>query len=192
MAHIYTKTGDQGQTSLGDGTRVEKFSARIEVYGDVDELNSVLGCCLAALPTDGTGPGETLRIALTDIQIQLFDLGGMIADPRRCQQEASKQSHPFPVRSLEILIDALSEHLPPLQSFILPGGSPAAGFLHLGRTVCRRAERKAVALARKEALPPTAIMYLNRLSDFLFTAARTANAAAGVADVPWQPAEQDQ
>ncbi len=191
MARIYTGTGDQGQTSLGDGTRTEKFSARIDLYGDIDELNSVLGCCLTALPSGDAGSLQTLRVALADIQSQLFELGSVIADPGRCQAFAEDSEHPFPVRSLEILIDSLTLELSPLKSFVLPGGTAGSGFLHLGRTVCRRAERKAVALAQDEPLPAAALVYLNRLSDFLFTAARSVNAASGIEDVLWLPSGQE-
>ncbi len=191
MARIYTRTGDQGQTSLGDGTRTTKSALRVDLYGDIDELNSALGCCLAVLPPAAEGPGGTLRIALTDIQSQLFALGSVVADPERCRVLFEGDQHPFPVRSLEILIDSLTRDLPRLQAFILPGGTLAAGFLHLARTVCRRAERKAVALAQDETVPAAAIIYLNRLSDFLFTAARSANAEAGVGDTTWQSTGQD-
>ncbi len=190
MTRIYTRSGDQGQTSLGDGTRTDKCAPRIDLYGDIDELNSILGCSLAAM--DGGDPSlGTLRAAVRDIQAELFQVGTVIADPGRCRALAADKGHPFPVRSLEVLIDSLTRDLPPLEAFILPGGTPAAGFLHLARTVCRRAERKAVALARDETVPAAAIIYLNRLSDFLFTAARAANAFAGVQDVQWRPSGQD-
>lgn len=182
---IYTRTGDAGQTSLADGTRVPKSQPRVALYGDIDELNSVLGCCLAALPGDEGKTVQTLRASLGDIQRQLFALGMVVADPRLCGDPDYGKSHPLPVRSLEVLIDSLEKGLPPLRNFILPAGSQAAAFLHLARTVCRRCERKAVALAEDEAVPAEAVMFLNRLSDFLFVAARAANAAAGLSDVTW-------
>lgn len=189
MARIYTRTGDGGETSLGDGSRVPKSVDRIDVYGEVDELNSVLGCCLPHLDPDGPPAVQAVRAALQDTQSSLFDLGAVLAHPGRSRELAAADApNPFPIRHLEILIDSLTRDLPPLRNFILPGGTPAAGFLHLGRTVCRRAERKAVALVTAEAVPGHAVTYLNRLSDFLFTAARAVNAAAGVADVPWRPA----
>ncbi len=191
MTRIYTRSGDGGQTSLGDGTRTEKSSHRIDLYGDIDELNSILGCSLASLGGDNATSLVTLRTALLDIQSQLFQVGAVIANPGRCLALAKDGSHPFPVRSLEVLIDSLTRDLEPLNGFILPGGTPGAGFLHLARTVCRRVERKAVALAQDEPVPATVIAYLNRLSDFLFTAARAVNAAAGVPDVQWRPTDQD-
>lgn len=182
---IYTRTGDTGQTSLADGTRVPKSQPRVDLYGDIDELNSVLGCCLAALPEGDGKTVQTLRASLGDIQRQLFALGMVIADPRLCGDPDYGKSHPLPVRSLEVLIDSLAKDLPPLRNFILPAGGEGAAFLHLARTVCRRCERKAVALAEHEAVPAEAVMFLNRLSDFLFVAARATNAAAGLSDVTW-------
>ncbi len=189
MARIYTRTGDGGETSLGDGSRVPKSVDRIDVYGEVDELNSVLGCCLQHLDPEGPGAVQVVRAALRDTQSSLFDLGAVLAHPGRSRElTAADAPNPFPTRRLEILIDSLTRELPPLRNFILPGGTPAAGYLHFGRTVCRRVERKAVALGAVEPVPAHAVTYLNRLSDFLFTAARAVNAAAGVADVAWRPA----
>ncbi|NCQ35125.1 cob(I)yrinic acid a,c-diamide adenosyltransferase [bacterium] len=188
---IYTRTGDQGQTSLGDGTRLPKSAPRIDLYGDIDELNSVLGCCLSVLPAEQEGTLATLHAALLEIQDQLFALGMVIADPGRCRAGQNQEQASFPVKRLEDLIDGLDRDLPPLKNFILPGGTSASGFLHLARTVCRRCERKAVALAADEPVPASAVIFLNRLSDFLFTAARSANLAARVDDVPWAPNGQD-
>ncbi len=179
MARIYTRSGDAGETSLGDGSRVPKSGPRVALYGDVDELNSVLGCAVAAL--GGTPADVRLATWLTTIQSTLFDLGSVLADPTR-----SRAEHDFDAPGLETWIDELTADLPPLTTFILPGGCAAAGFLHLGRTVCRRAERAAVDLATTEPVPAGALTYLNRLSDFLFTAARGANAAASVPDVAWR------
>lgn len=188
MTRIYTRGGDRGETSLGDGARVPKTSRRVGVYGDVDELNSALGCSVALLAA-GNGAGEHgLAAELTTLQSRLFDLGAVLADPRRaadlCADGAA--ADPFDAAALEGLIDAHDAHLAPLRQFILPGGTAAAAHLHLARTICRRAERAAVALAGSEPVPAGALIFLNRLSDYLFTAARAANRAAGVADVPWR------
>ena len=187
MVRIYTRTGDGGDTSLGDGTRVAKSGARVDLYGEVDELNSWLGQCVVALLDLGTEvPG--LPVAdLQNIQSRLFSLGAILADPGRSAEITALTvgNQPFPAQDLEDLIDAMSVHLGPLKTFILPGGCAAAAALHLARAVCRRVERKAVAVAAAEPIPAGAIIYLNRLSDFLFTAARAANAAVRCADIPW-------
>lgn len=188
MTRIYTRGGDRGETSLGDGARVPKTSRRVGVYGDVDELNSALGCSVALLAA-GNGAGEHgLAAELTSLQSRLFDLGAVLADPRRAAElcENGAPADPFDAAALEGLIDAHDAHLAPLRQFILPGGTAAAAHLHLARTICRRAERAAVALAGSEPVPAGALVFLNRLSDYLFTAARAANRAAGVADVPWR------
>jgi cob(I)alamin adenosyltransferase len=188
MTPIYTRGGDRGETSLGDGARVPKSGRRVGVYGDVDELNSVLGCCVAQLRMGG-GPEEAgLAAELTALQSRLFDLGAALADPRRSAQlmAPGAPADPFDAARLESLIDAHDTHLAPLRQFILPGGTMAAAHLHLARTVCRRAERAAVALAVDEAVPAGALIFLNRLSDALFTMARAANRAAGLPDVPWR------
>ena len=179
MARIYTRTGDAGETSLGDGTRVPKHQARVDLYGDVDELNSTLGCAAAVLRREATG--KPMADLLAGIQSRLFDLGAVLADPGQSARE-----HDFESAGLEQWIDRMDTHLQPLANFILPGGCEAAALLHLARAVCRRAERKAVALAAAEPVPAAAVVYLNRLSDALFTAARAANAAAGIPDVPWR------
>ena len=178
MARIYTRTGDSGETALGDGSRVPKSHRRVDVYGDVDELNCVVGVAVAELER-GTAPSG-LADQLTTIQHRLFDLGAVLADPARSRDERD-----FGAEVLEGWIDGLDQSVAPLKNFILPGGSAAGAMLHLARTVCRRAERKAVALAADEPLPSGAVTYLNRLSDYLFTAARAVNAAAGSGDVPW-------
>ena len=179
MTRIYTRTGDAGETSLGDGSRVAKNQARVDLYGDVDELNSTLGCAAAALRAEATG--GPMADLLARIQSRLFDLGTVLANPK-----LSAGEHDFEAAELEHWIDGMDAYLSPLANFILPGGSSAAAMLHLARAVCRRAERKAVALAAVEPVPRGAVVYLNRLSDALFTAARAANAAAGVPDVPWR------
>jgi len=175
LSKIYTRTGDQGTTGLGDGTRVDKDSPRIEAFGTVDELNSVIGLLLAGeLPED-------VRDHLTGIQHDLFDLGGELSVPGR---EAMTEER---VGRLEQILDTLNAPLPPLKQFILPGGSKAAALCHVARTVCRRAERRTVALAKAEPVSETTMRYLNRLSDLLFVTARVLNNRTGYADVLWRP-----
>ncbi len=178
---IYTKTGDDGTTGLFGGQRVAKHSLRIETYGTVDELNSVIGLALTAvLPED-------LKENLEDISLLLFTAGADLATPL---EPAPKFDIPRltadNVAWLETLIDAYSAELPPLKNFILPGGSPCAAYLHLARTVCRRAERSATALVKEENIGEIPIKFLNRLSDYLFTAARYANHCLGTADILWR------
>jgi len=187
MARIYTRTGDGGQTHLGDGSRDAKSSHRVDLYGEIDELNSVIGCCVATLKRIGVDGSGSLPGDLQEIQSRLFDLGGILAHPGQSAEWAAKDTaaQDFGATELERLIDGMDRNLSPLKTFILPGGQEGAAFLHLARTVCRRVERKAVALAAEQAVPAGAIIYFNRLSDFLFTAARAANAASGVTDVPW-------
>ena len=178
---IYTKRGDRGETDLLGGGRVSKDCARVEAYGAVDELNACLGRCAAESTQDD------LRAMIRDIQSSLFDLGGYLASPDAERRE--KASIPQPedreVERLEAGIDALEGGLEPLKRFILPGGIPAAASLHLARTVCRRAERREIALHKVEPLSAAALRYLNRLSDLLFVMARVENRRAGVADVEW-------
>ncbi len=193
MVRIYTRTGDGGDTSLGDGSRIPKSGPRVALYGEVDELNSWLGLCAVALNDLGVSvPG----ISTQDIQLiqnRLFDLGAVLANPVRSTEMATlpPEDQPFGAQDLESLIDAMEALLPPLKNFILPGGSAPAATIHVARTVCRRVERKTVALATVEPVPSEVITYLNRLSDFLFTAARAANAAAAVADITWTAAKGD-
>lgn len=188
MVRIYTRGGDGGETSLGDGARVPKTSPRVGVYGEVDELNSALGCSAALLAKGAAEREWELAGELAALQSRLLDLGAVLADPRRSATlcAAGAPADPFGAAALEVLIDAHDARLEPLRQFILPGGTPAAAHLHLARTICRRAERAAVALAAAEAVPAGALAFLNRLSDYLFTAARAANLAAGVPDVPWR------
>ena len=175
LSRIYTRTGDGGETGLGDGTRVPKESARIQALGDIDELNSTVGMLLTEeLP-------EPVRDALIAIQHDLFDLGGEVCIPGR---EAIKETQ---VKQLENLLEGLNADLAPLKEFILPGGSRAAASAHLARTVCRRAERSVVALARHEQVGERSRQYLNRLSDLAFVVGRLANRHAGRGDVLWQP-----
>ena len=178
LSKIVTRTGDDGTTGLGDGARVGKDSARIAVLGDIDELNSALGCVIAEAPP------ERLRAILAAVQNDLFDLGGEISIPGR---SALWDAH---VEQLESVVERLREPLPPLRDFILPGGSRAAAACHLARAVCRRAERSLVALGRHEAVSELSIRYMNRLSDVLFLMARTLNAEAGQAETLWNPGRE--
>ncbi len=193
MARIYTRTGDEGDTSLGDGSRVSKSGSRVALYGEVDELNSWLGACAVELVALGV---EVPGISADDFQLiqsRLFSLGAVLANPAQSGEIAALpvEDQPFGAENLEKWIDAMDAILPHLKSFILPGGCAAAATLHLARAVCRRVERQAVSLAASEPIPTGAIVYLNRLSDFLFTAARAANAAAGVDDIPWTETKGD-
>ena len=179
---IYTKTGDDGTTGLFGGKRVAKFSARIEAYGTVDELNAVIG---VALTHD---LHEKVSEPLQYISSLLFTVGSDLATPQEATQKSSvpaiKEEH---VDFLEHWIDAYQEHLPTLRNFILPGGSPGGAHLHLARTVCRRAERAIVALKQEEEINPIIIRFINRLSDYLFVAARFVNAKEGFDDIEWKP-----
>ena len=181
---IYTRTGDEGETGLFGGPRVRKDAQRVEAYGAVDELNAVLGGAVAALGDD------PLRGMLVEVQSTLFDLGGELATPAVRERAAAGQLAPqVPVDAIEQLerwIDELEEELEPLTQFILPGArAPAAASLHHARTVCRRAERRAVTLSASEDVSGEALRYLNRLSDFLFVAARAVNRRAGVDEPRW-------
>ena len=177
---IYTKTGDGGETSLFDNTRVSKADARVDAYGEVDEINACLGAARAA------GVDPDISAALEAIQKDLFALGARLADPSariaaRVTKAAISESD---VQRLEAIIDRLEDELPPLRRFILPGGGPAGATLHLARTVCRRAERRVIALGA-DAVEPILVVYLNRLSDLLFVMARAVNHRAGVPEVEW-------
>lgn len=177
---IYTKTGDAGETGLFGGARVSKASARVESYGDIDELNSVLGLALVE-PFDA----EVCAL-LSEVQSRLFDLGAELASaPDSKVALGIALIGDAEVGALERAIDRADAELPPLKSFVLPGGSRAAALLHVARTVCRRAERRLVALASEATVRPEALRYLNRLSDALFVFARLANQRAGIADIPW-------
>ena len=177
---IYTRTGDAGETRLATGEQVSKASLRVEAYGAVDEANACVG--LARLHTGGE---PELDAMLARIQNELFDLGADLATPPREDETNTLRMTEGQVDRLEREIDAMNAQLPPLASFILPGGTPAAANLHLARTVARRAERAAVALSTGQQVSPAAMKYLNRLSDFLFVAARHAN-DRGAAEVFWQ------
>ena len=187
ITKVYTKQGDTGETRLAGGERLPKDHPRIEAYGTVDELSSQIGVALAA--GDG-GAGERTREILTAVQNDLFHLGSSLAflpgDDGTVPGPALAERH---VRSLERWIDEVNGELAPLESFVLPGGSPAAARLHVARCVCRRAERRVIRLGRDEgregAVPEQAIVYLNRLSDLLFVLARAENARAGVDEPLW-------
>jgi cob(I)alamin adenosyltransferase len=174
---LYTKTGDDGETGLWGGLRVSKDTIRVHAYGTVDECNAALGVARAC------GSVNTLDNYLQAIQNQLFVVGSDLATPGDAANIPRVTS--TEVAFLEHAIDTLEESLPPLTQFILPGGSMVAAQLHMARTICRRAERYVVTLAREEACNVVIGIYLNRLSDFLFVAARAANHAASIPDVPW-------
>ena len=177
---IYTKTGDAGETSLFGNTRISKADARVDAYGEVDELNAVLGAARAA------GLDDELGTALATIQKELFAVGARLADPaRRIADRVTKATvQESDVARLEQTIDRLEGELEPLRRFILPGGALAGALLHMSRTICRRAERRVVGLG-PGAVEPIVIVYLNRLSDLLFVMARVANRRAGVAETEW-------
>jgi cob(I)alamin adenosyltransferase len=185
---IYTRTGDRGETGLFGGQRVGKDDIRVEAYGEVDELNAMLG--LLAVELEREGDEEPLA-RLRRLQTDLFSLGAHLATP--APEDGGRETGHLPALPLERIpemeawIDAADEELEPLKAFILPGGSEAAARLHLARTVCRRAERRVIALARGARVDEGIVVYLNRLSDLLFTLARLANHRAGRPDVPWQP-----
>ena len=177
---IYTKTGDAGETSLFDNTRVSKAHQRVDAYGEVDELNATLGTICAS------GIDADLATEIETIQKELFAIGARLADPRsRIAERVTKAAiQPADIERLERLIDTLETEVPPLRRFILPGGSSQGALLHQARTVCRRVERRVVALGA-EAVDPLVVVYLNRLSDLLFVMARAANHRAGVPEVEW-------
>jgi cob(I)alamin adenosyltransferase len=197
---IYTRTGDTGETGLFGGGRVPKDDRRVEAYGEVDETSSTIGLAIVALEaarpagTDEAERAASPRLAeiadrLRTIQEDLFAIGAHLATPGATRGDAaSRHLPPSPaprIAEMEQWIDEADTALEPLRNFVLPGGSDAAARLHLARTVCRRAERRVLALARAEPIDESAIAYLNRLSDLLFTWARLANREVGIADVPW-------
>ena len=182
LDRIYTGGGDKGETSLGSGLRVPKDSARVDAMGDVDEANSVIGLARHILDKDPSGLSEILA----RIQNDLFDVGADLATPGADPADGKLRIQPEQVARLEQEIDVLNERLTPLTSFILPGGSAAACWLHLARTVVRRAERTVIGLARSDEINPHLVVYLNRLSDLMFVMGRIAN-NDGTSDVLWQP-----
>jgi cob(I)alamin adenosyltransferase len=179
MTRIYTRGGDAGETSLGDGSRVSKLDSRIAAYGAVDELNSFLGAVLA-----GDVP-DSFRPWLERVQNDLFDVGADLSVP--IEVEGRLRTTQAMVDELERLCDELNADLPDLRSFVLPGGTETAAFLHVARATCRRAERAALAADEDHGVNRLALVYLNRLSDLLFIAARAANAAAGRDEPLWKP-----
>jgi cob(I)alamin adenosyltransferase len=180
---IYTRRGDTGETDLFGGGRVGKESARVEAYGAIDELNAGLGLCASESKHDD------VRAAVFEIQARLFDLGSYFASAAPGSPEQSRSVGPGAeeVEALEALVDRFEAELEPLERFILPGGTRASAAFHVARTVCRRAERRAVELHRSEPVAPVALRYLNRLSDLLFVIARLENRRAGEPDVEWGP-----
>jgi cob(I)alamin adenosyltransferase len=182
LTRIYTRGGDQGQTSLGDGSRVAKHSVRVEAYGTVDEANAAIGLCRLHSSSDAE-----VDAMLARIQNDLFDLGADLCTPDGAERHGSAlRILPVQTERLEREIDALNAALASLNSFILPGGTPLAAHLHLARTVTRRAERLVTALAGQEEINPEAVKYLNRLSDHLFVLSRHCN-DRGAGDVLWVP-----
>jgi cob(I)alamin adenosyltransferase len=179
---IYTRTGDEGETGLFGGGRVPKDHPRVAAYGEVDELNSAIGVARATPPVEAFDP------LLESVQRDLFALGGHLAtpDPSKVARALEKaELSEARVAEFERVMDAAEQELPALRAFVLPAGTPKAAALHLARTVCRRAERSAVRLARESEVPPLFVVYLNRLSDLLFTLARLANHRDGAGDVEW-------
>ena len=178
---IYTRTGDSGETSLFDGTRVPKHDLRVVAYGEVDELNAAVGLAAAHVAH------PDVAALLPEIERDLFAMGGQLSNPleKSPKKVAKSAIEPERVQALERAIDALDQGLPPLRRFILPGGSSGGGLLHLARAICRRAERAVVALDREQGVNPVVLQYLNRLSDYLFTAARAENQRAGVPEIEW-------
>ena len=183
---IYTRTGDDGDTALFGAGRVGKDELRVEAYGTVDELNSVMGWAIAEVETEG------IRERLKLLQHDLFSIGSELATPPPEGERTRPQTPGIPidrVDEMESWMDLADEELPPLRAFVLPGGARGAAALHVARTVCRRAERSAVRLSRESFVDPDGIRYLNRLSDLLFTLARLENHRVGAGDVEWQKPE---
>lgn len=174
---IYTRTGDKGETSLVDGTRVLKSNARVETYGTIDELNATIGLTRSFLQD------KIIDQWLGSIQSELFNIGSTLATPPG--KSVPKRVQLPSAESLEDLIDKCDEEIPPLKNFILPGGTNAAAGLHLARTICRRAERRLVALAKEEIVDPIILKYINRLADLLFSLARLENYRRGIEEAKW-------
>jgi cob(I)alamin adenosyltransferase len=180
LSKIYTRTGDAGTTGLGDGTRVAKDHLRVQAMGDVDELNALIGILLTETLS------EQVRAHLTRIQHDLFDMGGELCMPNYVMIKAER------VTALETILDEWNDSLTPLKEFILPGGSRAAAYCHLARTVCRRAERTMHTLNTQENLTEVSLQYINRLSDLLFVLCRVLNQQAGISDVLWNNQQANQ
>jgi cob(I)alamin adenosyltransferase len=179
ITRIYTRSGDDGTTSLGDRSRVSKDSLRVSAYGEVDELNSAIGLALAL------GVSDLVRAKLSKVQNELFNLGTDLAFPKEDQEIELPTIELKDIKELETIIDAFADIVGPLENFVLPGGTPGAAALHLARTICRRAERTVVALAGEAVLSEHSTSYLNRLSDALFIMARYENRLSGQNEMLW-------
>ncbi len=189
---VYTKAGDKGETSLAYGGRVSKDNLRVEAYGTVDELNSIVGLVRAFnLEKPESERRDKLEIILQTIQQRLFDIGSILATAPEADKQKGPKLSESNVQWLEQVIDAMNEELKPLDSFTLPGGSPVNAFLHQARTVCRRAEREIVRLRREEELDPNILAYINRLSDALFVFSRWTASTMGEKEFLWQPGKAD-
>jgi len=187
LNRIYTKTGDQGYTHLAGGQRVPKDSPRIECYGTVDELNAFVGMAVISAATSANESVPPLVPILRRVQHELFNLGSILATQPEDVHPKQARVTEAEVRQLEIEIDGMNADLAPLRSFVLPGGTRLNTELHACRTICRRAERLAVTLAREEQIPPETVRYLNRLSDAFFVWSRWVNHVLGVPDILWEP-----
>lgn len=181
-SNLYTRTGDKGTTSLVDGSRASKDSTRIDAYGEIDELSSALG-----LVSSGMKCPEEIRDELRHVQHIMFEIGGYLATPVAEGSTPQIDYLPEEISKLEGWIDSLDERVPRLKSFILPGGCDESSRCHLARTVCRRAERRIITLSGESYVDPNVISYINRLSDYLFIAARYLNFITGIEDIAWQP-----
>ncbi|MDA0977083.1 MAG: cob(I)yrinic acid a,c-diamide adenosyltransferase [Proteobacteria bacterium] len=180
LSKIYTRTGDKGETGLGDGSRVPKTHPRVEAMGSVDELNSIVGLVVEELLMEDEEALQPVADFLRSLQHRIFDLGGELSIPGF---EIVTADH---VKAIETALDDLNQHLPPLENFILPGGSRLIANCHMARAICRRAERNVAALAEVETVNTAAMEFLNRLSDYLFVVARSCARITGVAEVLWQ------
>jgi len=189
LNRIYTKGGDKGETALAGGQRVPKDSVRIEAYGTVDELNAFIGLACVTCSEETTNAGRLGRLGhiLRRVQHELFNLGSQLSTLSKDLHPKQARITPAEIKQLEHEIDEMNEELPALRSFVLPGGTRLNAELHAARTICRRAERWTVALARVEETPPDAVRYLNRLSDALFVWSRWASHVMGVPEVLWDP-----
>ena len=191
ITKVYTRSGDKGDTGLVGGKRIPKDHPRIGSYGTVDELNSVVGLCRSFLAQkESSVRRDKLDLVLEAIQQKLFDMGSELATLPGTEYEGQITLQPEDAEWLEEIIDAMNEDLEPLQSFILPGGTPLNAFLHQARTVCRRAERDVIRLSREEEVNPEVVKYLNRLSDFLFVAGRWVTATLDEQETLWVPGKQ--
>jgi cob(I)alamin adenosyltransferase len=186
---IYTRTGDDGETGLGDGSRIPKHSARVTAYGDIDELNAAIGVVITAIPINNSN--QSMVTTLKKVQNQLFDLGAdLCVAPDANEKEGQRlRVPPSYTKELEINIDTLNKNLTPLTSFVLPGGEKESALLHQARTIARRAERSITALNATEVVNYHVLTYINRLSDLLFVMARAANAQGELGDILWKPGE---